>query len=153
MRKLIGTMLNELNAADFDTVSNGEEALALFQEKQLDLLILDNKMSPVVGVELTRMVRAGETPLPLETLVIMVYGALEHDLIAAARDWGINEFLAKPVSTQMIAQRYRTIIEKPKAFVKTEKFYGPDRRRQMRPPVWTSAGSSTTTATAWFPTR
>jgi len=65
----------------------------------------------------------------------MVSGETSKDLIVGARDAGVNEFLAKPISTRMVYQRFMNIIENPRAFVSTEDFYGPDRRRrQMRFP-------------------
>jgi len=47
-----------------------------------------------------------------------------------ARDAGVTEFLAKPVSSQMVYHRFVQIIEKPRTFVKTRRFTGPCRRRR-----------------------
>jgi len=135
MRKLLGQILFELNVADFQLVANGKEAIDFLAEYRADILIVDNVMEPISGTELTRMVRAGETPLDRGTPIIMVSGETSRELIVDARDAGINEFLAKPISTQMLLQRIIAIADNPRGFVETSNFYGPDRRRrQMRFP-------------------
>ena len=135
MRKILGQILFELNVADFQLVANGKEAIDFLAEYRADILIVDNVMEPISGTELTRMVRAGETPLDRGTPIIMVSGETSRELIVDARDAGINEFLPKPISTQMLLQRIIAIADNPRGFVETSNFYGPDRRRrQMRFP-------------------
>jgi DNA-binding response OmpR family regulator len=61
----------------------------------------------------------------------MISGYTERAKIEAARDAGVNEFLAKPVTPQSLISRITEIIERPRAFVKTESYAGPDRRRRQ----------------------
>lgn len=49
-----------------------------------------------------------------------------------ARDAGVTEYLIKPCSAKQILSRIRAIIENPRPFVKTDQFFGPDRRRQKK---------------------
>ncbi|PIW27029.1 MAG: two-component system response regulator [Rhodospirillales bacterium CG15_BIG_FIL_POST_REV_8_21_14_020_66_15] len=135
MRKLLGQILFELNVADFQMVTSGKEAIDFLEEYHADLILVDNIMEPIDGTELTRLVRAGKTPADRNIPIIMVSGETSKDLIINARDAGVNEFLAKPISTRMVYQRFLNIIENPRSFVQTDEFYGPDRRRrQMRFP-------------------
>jgi DNA-binding response OmpR family regulator len=67
--------------------------------------------------------------------IIMLSGFTEHRRITEARDAGINEFLAKPISAKSIYQRVATIIDNPRPFIRAKNFFGPDRRRQnLGPP-------------------
>jgi FixJ family two-component response regulator len=50
--------------------------------------------------------------------------------VAEARDAGVTEFLAKPFSVTMLAQKLQTVIERPRQFVHTSTYFGPDRRRR-----------------------
>jgi PleD family two-component response regulator len=135
MRKLLGQILFELNVADFQMVGSGQEAVDLLAEYDADLLLVDNIMDPIDGTELTRLIRAGQSPADRNIPIIMVSGETSKELIVNARDAGVNEFLAKPISTRMVYQRFMNIIENPRAYVQTDDFYGPDRRRrQMRFP-------------------
>jgi hypothetical protein len=42
----------------------------------------------------------------------------------------VTEFLAKPFSVTMLAQKLQTVIERPRQFVHTASYFGPDRRRR-----------------------
>ena len=46
-----------------------------------------------------------------------------------ARDVGVTEFLVKPFSAKTMARRITVVIEYPRQFVRTDDFFGPDRRR------------------------
>jgi hypothetical protein len=51
-------------------------------------------------------------------------------MVRLARDAGINEFLAKPVSVKAIMSRLLAVIEHPRPFVRTKVYFGPCRRRR-----------------------
>ena len=53
----------------------------------------------------------------------------ETHRVLEARDAGITEFLAKPVSARGLYQRITMVIERPRQFIKTRTYTGPDRRR------------------------
>ncbi|MEQ8506600.1 MAG: response regulator [Rhodospirillales bacterium] len=135
MRKLLGQVLFELNVGDFQMVSSGQEAIDYLQDYPADVLLVDNIMKPINGTELTRLVRTGKTPADRHIPIIMVSGETSKELIVSARDAGVHEFLAKPISTRTVYLRLSNIIETPRSFIQTDDFYGPDRRRrQMRFP-------------------
>jgi hypothetical protein len=45
----------------------------------------------------------------------------------------VNEFLGKPVTAKSILQRLDMVIMKPRPFVSTPRYFGPDRRRKAQP--------------------
>jgi hypothetical protein len=49
--------------------------------------------------------------------------------VEAARDAGVTELLAKPVTAGHLFARIAEIVERPRAFVRTDTYFGPDRRR------------------------
>jgi hypothetical protein len=55
--------------------------------------------------------------------------------VCLARDAGITEFLAKPVSATLIYRRIAAMVENPRDFVETSSFFGPDRRRRAIGPT------------------
>jgi DNA-binding NtrC family response regulator len=59
----------------------------------------------------------------------MVTAYADLDAITGARDTGVNEFMAKPISAAALEKRIRHVLEDPRGFVEAEKFAGPDRRR------------------------
>ena len=50
--------------------------------------------------------------------------------VAIARDSGITEFLRKPFTAEALYKRIEAIVEKPRPFVLSDNFTGPDRRRK-----------------------
>ena len=50
-----------------------------------------------------------------------------------ARNAGVNEFLAKPLTARGVVERLAQVIDHPRAFVKAGEYFGPDRRRRADP--------------------
>ncbi len=48
-----------------------------------------------------------------------------------ARDAGVTEFLVKPFTAHDLARRIAHVINKPRDFIETQDFFGPDRRRRQ----------------------
>ena len=53
--------------------------------------------------------------------------------VLEARDSGVNEILAKPISIKSLHSRLVSIIEQPRPFVKSKNYFGPCRRRSDDP--------------------
>ncbi len=92
-------------------------------------------MKPLDGIDFVKLVRtARDSPNPYVP-IIMLSGYTEYRRVVEARDAGVNEFLAKPISAKALYQRFAAIIDNPRPFIRTESYFGPDRRRQnMGPP-------------------
>jgi DNA-binding response OmpR family regulator len=61
----------------------------------------------------------------------MITGHTEKSRVEAARDAGVTEFLAKPVTAHNLFSRIAEIVERPRPFVRCEGYFGPDRRRRQ----------------------
>jgi two-component system chemotaxis response regulator CheY len=133
MRTLIRTILESLGVAHILDARDGAHALEKMGQTQIDLVVLDWNMEPMDGLELTRHLRRStDSPDPFVP-VIMLSGHTERSRVMQARDAGVTEFMAKPVSARSLYARIVSIIENPRPFVRTGDYFGPDRRRQMLP--------------------
>jgi hypothetical protein len=56
-----------------------------------------------------------------------------YPALTAARDAGVTEFLAKPISAKGLYQRIVNVVANPRPFIKTKTYFGPDRRRNVNP--------------------
>ncbi len=129
MRMLLRSLLNALGIDNVIEASNGEEAFLLLRDKQPDLILSDLSMKPMDGIEFVRQVRMSrDSPNPYIP-IIMVTGHTERHRVEAARDVGVTEVLAKPITAGSLFQRIGEIIDRPRAFVKAADYFGPDRRR------------------------
>ncbi len=130
MRFVIKTILKGMGVRTLREAADGSDALKILQTFPADVMISDWLMEPLDGLELTRMVRSATDSKNPYLPVIMLTGYTEIARVKEARDAGVTEFLAKPISAQNVYHRLVQIIERPRGFIKATRFVGPDRRRK-----------------------
>ena len=131
MRSLLRALLNSVGIKDVAEANNGQSAIETLRERKCDLVLSDLAMKPMDGLELTRFLRNNDhSPNPFVP-IIMISGHTEKSRVQAARDAGVTEFLAKPITAHNLFARIAEIIERPRAFVRCESYFGPDRRRHQ----------------------
>lgn len=130
MRKLVVTILQAFGAAQIFEAADGQSAWSIAREVNPDVIFLDWMLDGMNGLELVRMIRTSpSTPNPFVPVIMLTgYTQLEH--VVQARDAGVNEFLAKPVSVKAILSRLISVIEYPRPYVRTKVYFGPCRRRR-----------------------
>ena len=75
----------------------------------------------------------GQQELSIAILpVILMSGNTTADVVISARNLGATEFLAKPLTAESLYTRVAGVIERPRNFVRTTDYFGPDRRRQKK---------------------
>ena len=130
MRAMVKSLLLALGVRNVVEASDGADAFKELRHFPADIIICDWSMKPVDGLAFTRMVRSGkDSPNPFVP-IIMLTGFTEMTRVVEARDAGIHEFLAKPISAKGLYSRIRSIIEHPRPFIRTGIYFGPDRRRK-----------------------
>lgn len=133
MQPMLSLTISILNMFGFKNVhgaKSADEGLNLFIEYNHDLIITDWLMEPKDGLELIRQVRRSELSPNKFVPVILMTGYSDQPRVEIARDEGVTEFLMKPYSARDMYARIVQIIEKPRQFVDTGEFFGPDRRRR-----------------------
>lgn len=128
MQKLLGVMLRSLGIRNIEHAESGKAALEILATFKADIVITDWEMKPMNGLELTRELRRGASSPNPYVSIIMVTGRTEMEHVIQARDAGINHLLTKPVSVKSLANRITALIDDPVPFVRTEAYFGPDRR-------------------------
>jgi CheY-like chemotaxis protein len=129
MRTLLRSLMNALGIRQVIECTDGASAYAALRDRKPDFVLTDLSMKPVDGIEFTRMVRtAKDSPNPYVPIV-MVTGHTERGRVEAARDAGVTEFIAKPITVQNLLLRVAEIVERPRPFVRCHSYFGPDRRR------------------------
>jgi CheY-like chemotaxis protein len=130
MRVLLRQLLIALGLSDIMETTNGRDALAMVRDRQVNIIVTDLSMQHLDGIEFTRAVRQSpDIPNPYVP-IIMVTGHTERHRVEAARDAGVTEFLAKPITTKNLFLRLSEIVERPRSFVRVDDYFGPDRRRR-----------------------
>ena len=129
LRLMVRNVLHALGARDILEAPNGRDGLVLARESQPDIITTDWTMEPMDGIEMVKNIRQSNDDQLKYVPVIMLTAFSERERIMTARDCGINEYLLKPISAKMLYGRIRAVIEQPRRFVETSRYFGPDRRR------------------------
>lgn len=134
--RLIGDVLRAAGVGDVYTASDGLAAREVLYHRQPDIIFTDSKMPLMDGMELTRSIRRAaviadpRVPNP-QVPIIMVTSERSAGHVHRARLAGVNEFVIKPFTPAALLSRIQLVLTKPRAFIMSEVYVGPDRRRRL----------------------
>jgi two-component system, chemotaxis family, chemotaxis protein CheY len=133
MRVLIGEILRAIGVKGVYEATDGAEALQIIRQQAIDIVMTDLAMQPLDGIDFVRLLRnSPDSPNPM-CPVIMITGHSTQKRVTEARDAGVTEFLAKPVTARGVIDRITRVVEYPRPFIRNEDYFGPDRRRRQDP--------------------
>jgi two-component system, chemotaxis family, chemotaxis protein CheY len=118
MRRILRTLLHGFGTREVYEAEDGAAGLEAFTHYMPDIVI-------------TQMIRQPGANANPYVPIIMLTGHSEKKRVVAARDAGITEFLAKPISAKSLYQRILNVVANPRPFIKTKSYFGPDRRRNV----------------------
>jgi two-component system chemotaxis response regulator CheY len=130
MAALTVGMLRNIGAQSVTTVSDSAAARVALHRETFNVIVIDDMLTPVDGIELTRQLRASAGDANRLVPVVMVFAEADRQRIEAARDAGVTEFIKKPLSAKILEVRIARAIEHPRPFITAAAFAGPDRRRK-----------------------
>lgn len=134
--RLIGDVLRAAGVSTVYTASDGMRARGMLFQVQPDIIFTDSKMPFMDGLELTRSIRKAaivsdpRVPNP-QVPVVMVTGNSSVRDVHVARLAGVNEFVIKPFTPAALLSRIQLVLKKPRPFIISEAYVGPDRRRRV----------------------
>ncbi|HEX5007638.1 MAG TPA: response regulator [Hyphomonadaceae bacterium] len=124
------TILRGFGIKDFQEAANAHDAFELVKKTAFDLIITDYAMSPVDGCEFTKRLRTATDSPNHFVPIIMLTAYADKATVEAARDAGVTEFCAKPITATDLYRKVCSVINSPRSFVRTSVYFGPDRRRR-----------------------
>ncbi len=130
MGAIIRPMLNSAGVGRTIFVNTGPQAMEALRQNAIDIAIFDFNIGDLSGSELTKSIRlAPDSPNPFLP-IIMLTAHSELRRIVEARDAGVNEFCRKPVTAAELLSKISAVITRPRPFVRSPDYFGPDRRRK-----------------------
>jgi len=129
IRKLLTDVFREFGVPTVQSTPDPETAWGFFQQFPPDIVLCDWCQELDGLAFLDRIRQDPDTPNPFVPVIVCTANTELHH-VCAARDHGMTEFLAKPVSARTIYQRICNVIEATRPFVRANDFFGPDRRRR-----------------------
>ena len=133
MRVLLSEVLRAVGLQNIYEAGDGAEALQQMRAHPIDIVMTDLAMEPLDGIDFVRLLRNSPDSPNQMAPVIMITGHSTMRRISEARDVGVNEFLAKPLTARGVLDRLQKIIDHPRPYVRTDDYFGPDRRRKVDP--------------------
>lgn len=141
-RALLSRVLRSLGIRTITGAADGGEAIHILKTmatnphkssiKRVDIVLCDWLMSPVDGAMFLKWVRRHRESVDRFMPFIMVSALAEAERVVEARNLGANEFLAKPFSVKSLSGKILNVIDRPRPFVYTRDYFGPDRRRHQQ---------------------
>ena len=140
MRNLLRSIVMKLGARNILVASHGGEAIDILKLVRsdprkagvgnVDMVLSNWEMPPVDGLMLLRWLRRHKDSPDKFMPFVLVTEHADIDKVQEARDLGATEVLGKPYSVQSLIGRLEMLIERPRQFVLTGDYFGPDRRRR-----------------------
>jgi len=117
---------------NIDSAFSCEEGFERFCTGEYDLIITDWLQSPDKGIELIGQIRTNPKSPNHFAPVIMTAGSGHLSRVIKSRDIGVSDYLVKPFAAADLAKRIERVVEKPRPFVVSPSYTGPDRRLRAK---------------------
>lgn len=130
MTNIVKTILRGFDVKELFEAHNAVDAFNLLRTQTVDFVITDYAITPVDGCHFTRMLRNSVESTHQFVPIIMLTAYAERSKVEQARDAGVTEFCAKPVTATELYKKVCAVINTPRSFIRTPVYFGPDRRRR-----------------------
>ena len=134
--RLISDVLRASGVGQVEGAADGVRAREMIGRWDPHIIFSDWNMPVMGGIELTRSIRraavTGDRRIPNPQVpVIVVTGHRSEADVETARSAGVNEFVIKPFTPAALLSRIQLVLLKPRPFIVSADYIGPDRRRRL----------------------
>lgn len=113
MRRIIKNLLRDLGFNNTKEADDGTTALPMLKNGDFDFLVTDWNMPEMHGLDLLKAVRANPELASLP--VMMVTAESKRDQIVEAAQAGVNGYIVKPFTAQILKEKIEKIFERIEA--------------------------------------
>jgi len=110
MRRIIKNLLRDLGFTNTQEADDGVTALPMLRNGDFDFLVTDWNMPGMSGIDLLKQVRAD--PKLVSLPVLMVTAEAKRDQIIEAAQAGVNGYVVKPFTAQVLKEKIDKIFER-----------------------------------------
>jgi len=110
MRRIIKNLLRDLGYTNTHEADDGNTALPMLKGGDFDFLVTDWNMPGMTGIELLKQIRSDDQLASLPTL--MVTAEAKRDQIIEAAQAGVNGYVVKPFTAQVLKEKIEKIFER-----------------------------------------
>jgi len=131
MINIVETILRGFGASKILSAKDAAEAFHRIKNDNIDIVICDYMMDVLDGIDFIKLVRQSQDSGNRTIPIIMLTAHSEKSKVEGARDAGANEVCCKPVTAKELFRKIVAIVDQPRPFIKTNSYFGPDRRRKI----------------------
>jgi len=110
MRRIVKNILRQLGFVNIEEAEDGTQALKKLQTGAYGFVISDWNMPNLDGLEMLKRIRADDSLKNLP--VLMVTAEAEKDKVVAAIQAGVNNYIVKPFTAEVLKEKMDAIFEK-----------------------------------------
>lgn len=126
-RMRLRKVLSELGVHTVCDAEDGADAMQRLRGFPADVAICDLHMTPLDGIEFTRLLRnSSDSPNPYLPLLMLTADATELQLKNALAA-GVNDFMSKPIEREALRRHLLAMFARPFVFVHEERALRPIR--------------------------
>lgn len=108
MRRIVRNFLNDLGYQDITEADDGNTALPILKQGNIDFLVTDWNMPGMAGLDLLKAVRAD--PALAKMPVLLVTAEAKREQIVEAAQAGVNGYVVKPFTAQTLKEKIEKIL-------------------------------------------
>ncbi|MGI9413210.1 MAG: response regulator [Hyphomicrobiales bacterium] len=131
MLSILKILLKGFGIQHLSDSNDAEEAFGLAKSMPIDIIIVDHTRTGTDGIAFIKQVRSAEASSNPYVPIIMLTAHSERTIVEQARDAGVTELLRKPITAAGLFSRILETVERPRPFIRSKTYFGPDRRRRV----------------------
>ena len=109
MRRIVRQLLHDMGFRDITLADDGTTALAMLKQDDFGFLVTDWHMPEMDGIDLVRAVRADPRLKPIP--ILMVTAEAKREQIIEAVKAGVNDYVVKPFTPQVLKAKIEKLFE------------------------------------------
>lgn len=143
-RWLMHNVLEKLGVGEIITANSGTEAYQLLKRMHgqparkrlnaIDIVFCDMAIGGMDGLSLLRWIRMDKASPNSFLPFVLMAPHLDGVDLKEARGFGVNQFVLKPATAEAIADKIMLLVNRPRQYIYSPTYFGPDRRTANVPP-------------------
>jgi len=113
MRRIVKNLLKQIGFVNIDEAEDGQDAYKKLKSHKYDLIISDWNMPNLDGLGLLKKIREDEELKDIP--ILMVTAEAEKDKVITAIKAGVNNYIVKPFTGEVLREKIEKIFEKVNA--------------------------------------
>ncbi len=130
-RRLVADVLVSAGFDRMHFARDGSELLQMTVDLQPRIVVTSSRVPNLSGLEYTRLIRDGYESVNRSISIIVMTNTPTQTFMAAARESGVDEMLARPFTGAALLSRVEAVLLRPRRFIESVEYVGPCRRRRM----------------------